>query len=106
MSAARILSMDCVFRYTSINLESMLGDCAISMLIRRPHWHGSINKLLTTRESKVAELVGAAVPYEHFKKVSGVPATKAAIKRLNARLAARGAPATCAAAAPNLCMMR
>ena len=57
----------------------------------RPHWRGSVNKLLTTRESKVAELVGATVPYEHFKKVGGVPATKAAIKKLNARLAARGA---------------
>ena len=70
----------------------MLGDCANSMLVRRPHWRGSVNKLLTIRASKVAELVGAAVPYEHFKKVSGVPATKEAIKRLNARLTAHGAP--------------
>ena len=71
----------------------------------RPHWRGSVNKLLTSRESKVAELVGASVPFEHFKKVGGVPATKAAIKRLNARLAARGAPASCAAAAATLRMM-
>ena len=36
--------------------------------------------------------MGAAEPFEHFKKVSGVPATKAAIGKLYARLAARGAP--------------
>ena len=84
----------------------MLGDCANSMLVRRPHWHGSINKLLKTHESKIAELVGAAVPFEHFKKVSGVPATKAAIKRLNGRLAARGAPASSCAAAPRRISLR
>ena len=48
---------------------------------------------MTTRPGELSELLGAAVPFEHFKKVSGVPATKAAIEKLNARLAARGASA-------------
>ena len=52
--------------------------------------------MMTVHEAKVAKLVGAPEPYEHFKKVSGVPATKAAIDKLNARLAARGAPCTAA----------
>ena len=60
----------------------------------RPSWNGSLNKLMKAHTNQVTELVGAAEPFEHFKKVSGVPATKAAIEKLNARLAARGARST------------
>ena len=57
----------------------------------RLHYRGGLRKVIYTHSERLAEVVGAPEPFEHFKKVSGVPATKAAIEKLNARLAARGA---------------
>ena len=45
-----------------------------------------------TNRARVHELVGAQVSLEEYVRVSGVPVIEEALARLNARLAARGAP--------------
>ena len=72
----------------------------------RPGWAGSLLELIKPKASNVQGLVGAAISFEEFKKVSGVAATAAATAQLNARLAARGALSRLHVAMHECCVQR
>ena len=57
-----------------------------------PNWRRGVSQLCgTTREEELHIAMGVRERYHRFREVSGVPAIEAAAKKLNARLAARGA---------------
>ena len=56
------------------------------------NWRRGVSQLCgTTREEELHIAMGVRERYHRFREVSGVPAIEAAAKKLNARLAARGA---------------
>ena len=62
-----------------------------SSLRCRPLWSGNLYHLMHTSERNLQKVVDARVCFQEFRQVSGVAAIDAAIAKLNARLAAKGA---------------